>query len=85
MARAFGILEGEMHGVSPGSRLGLVLLWFFLTGPVVALGVGVALACASGIGPTWLDLGLAVEQEPEQRIAGQRMRLVFERESRRSR
>jgi stearoyl-CoA desaturase (delta-9 desaturase) len=37
-----------------------VLLWFFLVGPVVALGIGVALAFAAGIGPSWLDLGLAV-------------------------
>jgi stearoyl-CoA desaturase (delta-9 desaturase) len=37
-----------------------VLLWVFLIGPVVALGVGVALASATRIGPTWLDLGLAV-------------------------
>jgi stearoyl-CoA desaturase (delta-9 desaturase) len=37
-----------------------VLLWFFLVGPVVALGVGVALASTTVYGPTWLDLGLAV-------------------------
>jgi stearoyl-CoA desaturase (delta-9 desaturase) len=36
------------------------LLWLFLLGPFVALALGVALALMAGIGPTWLDLGLAV-------------------------
>jgi stearoyl-CoA desaturase (delta-9 desaturase) len=36
------------------------LLWLFLLGPFVALALGAALALTAGVGPTWLDLGLAV-------------------------
>lgn len=36
------------------------LLWLFLVGPLVALALGVTLALAAGVGPTWLDFGLAV-------------------------
>jgi len=36
------------------------LLWFFLLGPFAALALGVTLALMAGIGPTWLDLGLAI-------------------------
>ena len=36
------------------------LLWAFLLGPFVALALGVTLALTAGLGPTWLDLGLAV-------------------------
>jgi stearoyl-CoA desaturase (delta-9 desaturase) len=37
-----------------------VLLYVFVIGPVVALGLGIWLAASTAYGPTWLDLGLAV-------------------------
>jgi stearoyl-CoA desaturase (delta-9 desaturase) len=35
-------------------------LWLYLVGPVVALAAAVFLAMGVGLGPSWLDLGLAV-------------------------
>jgi stearoyl-CoA desaturase (delta-9 desaturase) len=36
------------------------LLWLFLIGPVAGLALAIVLASALGIGPSWLDVGLAV-------------------------
>lgn len=36
------------------------LLWLYLLGPLVGLALAVVLATVLGIGPSWLDLGLAV-------------------------
>jgi stearoyl-CoA desaturase (delta-9 desaturase) len=49
----------ETQAKSTGAGPSL-LLWFFLLGPVIALAVGVVLAAFAGIGPGWLDLGLAL-------------------------
>jgi stearoyl-CoA desaturase (delta-9 desaturase) len=38
----------------------LVVMWLFLVGPVVGLVVAIALASAFGVGPSWLDVTLAV-------------------------
>jgi stearoyl-CoA desaturase (delta-9 desaturase) len=38
----------------------LLVMWFFLVGPVVGLVVAVLLASALGVGPSWLDVTLAV-------------------------
>ncbi len=37
-----------------------LLLWVILAGPVLALAGGVVLASAFGIGPSWLDAGIAL-------------------------
>jgi stearoyl-CoA desaturase (Delta-9 desaturase) len=38
----------------------LAVMWLFLVGPVVALIVAVLLASLLGVGPSWLDAGLAL-------------------------
>jgi stearoyl-CoA desaturase (delta-9 desaturase) len=38
----------------------LLVMWLFIIGPVVGLVVGVVLATMGGIGPSWLDVGLAL-------------------------
>lgn len=45
--------------IEPARGWQRLLLWFFLVGPVGALALGVTLTIAAGVGPTWLDLGLA--------------------------
>ncbi|HSP36584.1 MAG TPA: fatty acid desaturase [Frankiaceae bacterium] len=38
----------------------LAVMWLFLIGPVIGLAVAVVLATWLGVGPSWLDIGLAV-------------------------
>jgi stearoyl-CoA desaturase (Delta-9 desaturase) len=41
-------------------RWQLLVMWLFLVGPVVGLVAAVFLASAVGLGPSWLDVGLAI-------------------------
>jgi stearoyl-CoA desaturase (delta-9 desaturase) len=52
--------QPETYPVGPRPAWQLVLLWLFLVGPVVGLVVALVLASAVGLGPSWLDIGLAV-------------------------
>lgn len=46
--------------VADAPRWHVVLLWFVLVGPLVAIAGAVVLATRTGLGPTWLDAGLFV-------------------------
>lgn len=53
---------GRIPETSPVNRptWQLLVMWLFLVGPVVGLVVAVVFASLLGVGPSWLDVGLAV-------------------------
>jgi stearoyl-CoA desaturase (delta-9 desaturase) len=50
-------LPEVVAGVTTGKA---TLLWLILIGPIVALAAGVTVAALTGVGPSWLDAGLAL-------------------------
>lgn len=54
-------VDDQPAGLVPGPGTGkAILLWLILIGPMIALVAAIVLAGSIGLGPTWVDAGLAV-------------------------